>query len=79
MDAYLYTERGVYRPGESVQAVAMLRDRVHMAVVSDASGRNVGLVTLEDLLETLVGEIEDEHAVKRLGVTHFCRKLRPIN
>jgi putative hemolysin len=39
----------------------MLRDRVHMAVVTDASGRHVGIVTLEDLLETLVGEIEDEH------------------
>jgi putative hemolysin len=38
---------------------AMLRDRVHMAVVTDE--RNVGIVTLEDLLETLVGEIEDEH------------------
>jgi len=41
--------------------VTMLRDRVHMAVVTDASALNVGLVTLEDLLETLVGEIEDEH------------------
>lgn len=40
---------------------AMLRDRVHMAVVVDGAGRNVGIVTLEDLLETLVGEIEDEH------------------
>jgi putative hemolysin len=40
---------------------AMLRDRVHMAVVADAAGRNVGIVTLEDLLETLVGSIEDEH------------------
>ncbi len=40
---------------------AMLRDHVHMAVVADASGRNVGIVTLEDLLETLVGNIEDEH------------------
>jgi len=41
--------------------LTMLRDHVHMAVVRDASGRNVGIVTLEDLLETLVGEIEDEH------------------
>ncbi|HZS58239.1 MAG TPA: CNNM domain-containing protein [Gemmatimonadaceae bacterium] len=40
---------------------AMLRDRVHMAVVADGAGRHVGIVTLEDLLETLVGEIEDEH------------------
>ncbi len=39
----------------------MLRDHVHLAVVADAAGRNVGIVTLEDLLETLVGNIEDEH------------------
>ncbi len=32
VDAYLYTERGVYRPGETVHAVAMLRDRVGTAV-----------------------------------------------
>jgi len=34
IDAFLYTERGVYRPGESVRAVAMLRDR--MGVAADA-------------------------------------------
>jgi uncharacterized protein YfaS (alpha-2-macroglobulin family) len=28
VDAFLYTERGVYRPGEIVQATAMLRDRI---------------------------------------------------
>ncbi|MBV9902960.1 MAG: alpha-2-macroglobulin family protein, partial [Alphaproteobacteria bacterium] len=28
VDAYLYTERGVYRPGETVQTTTMLRDRV---------------------------------------------------
>ncbi|HEV2652111.1 MAG TPA: MG2 domain-containing protein, partial [Rhizomicrobium sp.] len=33
-DAYLYTERGVYRPGETVQATAMLRDRVGAAVTA---------------------------------------------
>jgi uncharacterized protein YfaS (alpha-2-macroglobulin family) len=32
IDAYLYTERGVYRPGETVHAVAMLRDRIGSAV-----------------------------------------------
>lgn len=32
VDAYLYTERGVYRPGETVHAVAMLRDRVGASV-----------------------------------------------
>jgi uncharacterized protein YfaS (alpha-2-macroglobulin family) len=31
IDAFLYTERGIYRPGETVQAVAMLRDRIGAA------------------------------------------------
>jgi CBS domain containing-hemolysin-like protein len=38
----------------------MLRVRQHLAIVQDA-GRTVGLVTLEDLLEELVGDIRDEH------------------
>ncbi|MEO8559508.1 MAG: alpha-2-macroglobulin, partial [Rhodospirillales bacterium] len=32
MDAYLYTDRGIYRPGETVNVVAMLRDRTVNAV-----------------------------------------------
>ena len=39
----------------------MLRGRRHLALVKDDQGRVVGLVTLEDLLEELVGEIRDEH------------------
>ena len=39
----------------------MLRERQHLAVVRDEAGRTVGLVTLEDLLEELVGDIRDEH------------------
>ena len=34
--------------------------RVHLAIVVDASGRTLGLVSLEDVLEELVGEIVDE-------------------
>jgi uncharacterized protein YfaS (alpha-2-macroglobulin family) len=34
IDAYLYTERGVYRPGETVETTAMLRDRVGAAATA---------------------------------------------
>jgi CBS domain containing-hemolysin-like protein len=37
------------------------RQRRPMAVVRDAQGRTLGLITLEDIVEEIVGEIEDEH------------------
>jgi putative hemolysin len=39
----------------------MLRERLHLAIVRDATGATIGLVSLEDLLEELVGDIRDEH------------------
>ena len=41
--------------------VRMRAQRIHMAMVIDEFGGSDGLVTLEDLIEEVVGEIDDEH------------------
>ena len=41
----------------------MQTDRMHMALVIDEYGGVDGLVTIEDLIEQVIGEIEDEHDV----------------
>lgn len=60
--------RGVVRPILSFPADApvsgclerLVREHVHIALVRGPDGRVAGMVTLEDMLEELVGEIEDE-------------------
>jgi putative hemolysin len=39
----------------------LIREHTHIALVSGAGGKIVGLITLEDILEELVGEIQDEY------------------
>ena len=60
--------REPYFVPETMKVSDLLRDmqtrRIHMAIVADEYGDVAGLVTLEDLLEEIVGEITDEYDVE---------------
>jgi CBS domain containing-hemolysin-like protein len=51
------------RPDSTVAEALRLFRKAHrpMALVRDEAGKILGLITLEDVLEEIVGDIEDEH------------------
>lgn len=60
---------------ESKTLGSLLRDfqqkKSHIAIVMDEYGEIAGLVTLEDVLEQIVGEIEDEHDLEEDNIIDF--------
>jgi CBS domain containing-hemolysin-like protein len=58
-----------------------IKQRNHIAVVVDEFGGTAGMLTIEDVVETIVGDIEDEHDVpedleERLGPNEFLFSAR---
>jgi len=46
----------------------LTKQRVHMAIVLDEHGGTAGLLTLEDVLEVIVGEIDDEYHFTNINI-----------
>jgi CBS domain containing-hemolysin-like protein len=58
---YLREAMFVPEPLSASELLSKMRVRTHLALVVDEYGGIAGLITLEDLLEEIVGDIQDEH------------------
>lgn len=86
-----FTLKDIMKKPVFVPEVAKLSDTLHllqktqsqMAIVADEYGGTVGIVTMEDILEELVGEIWDEHDEVeepfRMVNDHTCRAMGSAN
>jgi magnesium and cobalt transporter len=83
-DPEQFSVRDILRPAvfvpESKRLNVLLKEfrasRNHLAIVVDEYGGVAGMVTIEDVLEQIVGEIEDEHDIDE---DTFIRKYSDVN
>ncbi|MBE7681525.1 hemolysin family protein [Paenibacillus sp. P13VS] len=67
MDAYIHDMPGFSEKSPIKDVlIQMQQSRVHMAIVNNDEGAAIGLVTMEDILEEIVGDIKDEYEHKDL-------------
>jgi putative hemolysin len=56
--------------------IEMRKKQTHFAIVLDEFGSTAGIITMEDILEELVGEIRDEYDLKEYGIKDIDNGFR---